>query len=211
MWPLLFFLICFPGVHVNVDGVQICGANRSHHTSRRWWPASTVKLFVSVAAWEVIHQKTKSASIKKTVKKHIYQALAHSSNRSFDRLVDLLGRDRLTRWLLDSGYSITWISVPYSRSGRFPGKLLHGTCKSTCTSMSELQRVLRYSLRYPFIKESLRRPGLGPGIYGKSGYVRRYHFVMNLYIRGVFLTLAIPARKSYAIMRRKLYKFIRRL
>lgn len=201
MKTALLLLCLLSSVHLNVDGVQYCGSNQTHVAGHlQWWPASSIKVFIALAAWELLDRKK--------IRKDIYRALRYSSNISSDKLVDLLSRDRLTRWLRENGYKDTYISRSYSRRGAFRGRVLHATCKTNCTSMTDLQRVLKHALKDPYLKKILYRNKF---LYSKAGYVKGYSYIENVYIKGKYITLALPAKKSYSFYRKKVYGILRKL
>lgn len=79
-----------------------------------WWPASTVKLFAAIAALEksralgfppkselTFHYEEET--VTQTLEELVTRAITDSKNPEFDRLVELVGSDRLNRYFLTEG------------------------------------------------------------------------------------------------------------
>ena len=103
-------------------------AVRHTATDATWWPASTIKIFAAVAALESAHAEGVGLrallSFDRGTRKPyvrrldwlVQQAITHSSNLAYDRLVQFVGSDALHQDLLgpDRGLSHTALQVPYS-------------------------------------------------------------------------------------------------
>lgn len=122
-------------LHVLVIEHDATGAPLARHVigdprSTDWWPASTIKIFAAVAALEYIQElgwdhrarlRFDRPGRKPYVRRLdwlVTQAITHSSNLAYDRLVQFVGHDRLHADLLGPkrGLSDTALQVPYSQN-----------------------------------------------------------------------------------------------
>lgn len=99
-----------------------------------WWPASTVKLYAATAAMERL--RAWGFNLKKTQITYNYEdeegpvtqpfeeilrrAITDSKNPEFDRLVDIMGSERLNRWFLTEKNGIKSTVMLRCYSGRTP-------------------------------------------------------------------------------------------
>jgi beta-lactamase family protein len=93
-----------------------------------WWPASTVKLFVAIAALEKSHSlgftpkarltfKYDEEPVTQTVEELVRRAITDSKNPEFDRLVEFVGFNHLNRRFLskENGLAKTIMQRSYFR------------------------------------------------------------------------------------------------
>ena len=99
-----------------------------------WWPASTVKLFAAVVALEEVGLLGFSPEARVTfqydtgpvvtsVRDLVEAAIIPSDNTAFDRLVELVGSDRLRARLHGAGFRATVLLRAYGGRVRYPGGL----------------------------------------------------------------------------------------
>lgn len=153
-------------------------ALRRTATEAAWWPASTVKIFAAVAAFESAHAqgvglRARLSFDRGTRKPYVrrldwlvQQAITHSSNLAYDRLVQFVGGRELHTDLLgpNRGLARTALQVPYSSNisnllssppitiidGKRriirPARETDGVTRcamSTCTTLDDLTEIMR--------------------------------------------------------------------
>ena len=189
-----FFLSIAMNTHILYSdraGVLFAWGN-THKTSRgSFWPASTIKLLPALAVMRA------GIANSPRIKALLHSALSRSSNSAFDRLVRSVGADYVNDTARLIGLAHTWISRPYSRGRRFRGRR-NKACPSNCTSLADLQVMIRLASRFSNLRKSLR-PSLIPSLKGalcKPGYIQKGHIIENCIIEDRVLTIATRAHRA---------------
>ncbi len=158
-----------------LSGVYQTSSRVGVSSYRKWWPASTVKLWAAIGALKRVQAFGLSGSSRismkagwrgiyfcGSVRELVWNSLRHSDNLSFDLLVLIAGSDYLNTSARRWGLTHTWISRAYKlRSLRRSPVLWHGSrkllsrrqsrlkslsCPSNCSSLQDLQVLLYQSL-----------------------------------------------------------------
>ena len=217
---LSFILFFYPGTHILFSKIEkgtpiklVALGNTTGSSKGSYWPASTIKLLPAIAVMRSgINPRTyvRMKRYRGTVRTLLRRALSVSSNVAYDSLVDLVGQDYVNATAKHLGLKHTWISRPYGRRGTFyysapyrlgkkyirskRAKLKNSKCKSNCTSLEDLQKMILYASK----DKELRRWTLQHSkfskakAYCKPGYVARRHGLMNCRFGNYIITIATP-------------------
>ena len=193
-----------------------------------YWPASTIKLLPAIAVMRSgINPRThvRMKRYRGTVRALLRRSLSVSSNVAYDSLVDLVGQDYVNVTAKHLGLKHTWISIPYGRRGTFHysapywlgkkytkakrAKLKNPKCKSNCTSLEDLQKMILYASKDKELRRWIQRHGKFAKVlkkyfpkvkvYCKSGYVAYRHGLTNCKFGNHIITIATPcgSRKNW--------------
>ncbi len=173
----------------------------THGTSKKsYWPASTVKLLPAVAL-VIKHRR-----LTKKMRRLIFLSLSFSSNKAYDQTVDLVGINYINRLAKRLGLRHTSLRYPYSRKGTFKAWRRYNKCRTNCTSLHDLQKLLLVAMRYRILRRAMWRCRcrLWSRCFNKTGYVGTRHVLDVGYRQGYVLAVVLPATGRYRVDLRRL-------